>query len=113
MNAGVEATQERLPDADAFSQAHGCAVEKPGTGFTDLPGRMPGKRQAKPIANVTAKTLQGAIRENIATSVTTYTDENSAYTGIGNEYAGGHHTTCHSKREYARGEVHSNTIEGF
>ena len=30
---------------------------------------MPGKRQAKPIANVTAKTLQGAIRENIATSI--------------------------------------------
>ena len=72
-----------------------------------------GKVKTKPIANVTAKTLQGAIRDNIASSSTIYTDENSAYKGIGNEYAGGHHTTTHSKREYVRGDVHSNTIEGF
>jgi transposase-like protein len=72
-----------------------------------------GKVRTKPIANVTAKTLQGAIRENIATTSTIYTDENSAYKGIGNEYDGGHHTTTHSKREYVRGDVHSNTVEGF
>ena len=72
-----------------------------------------GKVKTKPIANVTAKTLKGAIRENIATTSTIYTDENSAYKGIGNEYAGGHHTTTHSKREYVRGDVHSNTVEGF
>lgn len=72
-----------------------------------------GNVRTKPIANVTAETLKTAIRENVATTATIYTDENSAYTGIGNEYDGGHHTTCHSKREYARGEVHSNTIEGF
>ena len=72
-----------------------------------------GKVRTKPIANVTAKTLQGAIRDNIASSSTIYTDENSSYKGIGNEYAGGHHTTTHSKREYVRGEVHSNTVEGF
>ena len=72
-----------------------------------------GKVKTKPIANVTAKTLKGAIRENIATTSTIYTDENSAYIGIGKEYAGGHHTTTHSKREYVRGDVHSNTVEGF
>ncbi len=72
-----------------------------------------GQVKTQPVANVTAKTLKTAIRENIATTATIYTDENSAYAGIGDEYDGGHHTTCHSKREYVRGDVHSNTIEGF
>ena len=39
------------------------------------------------------------------------TDENSAYKGIGSEYAGGHKTVCHSTRQYARGNVHTNTAE--
>lgn len=72
-----------------------------------------GKVKTRPVANVTAKTLKQVIRENVHPSSALYTDENSAYTGIGSEFAGGHQTTCHSKREYVRGDVHSNTIEGF
>ncbi len=72
-----------------------------------------GKVRVKPIANVTAKTLQGAILENVAPSAKLFTDENASYKGIGTKYAGGHHTTTHSKREYVRGDVHSNTVEGF
>lgn len=41
------------------------------------------------------------------------TDANSAYTGIGPEFAGGHETVTHSLGEYVRGDIHSNTIEGF
>lgn len=72
-----------------------------------------GNVKIKPIANVTAKTLKGAIRENIAATSTIFTDENSAYKGIGVEFDGGHHTTTHSKGEYVRGDAHSNTVEGF
>ena len=72
-----------------------------------------GKVKTRPVANVTAKTLKQVIRDNVDTSAALYTDENSAYTGIGSEYAGGHQTTCHSAREYVRGDVHSNTVEGF
>lgn len=72
-----------------------------------------GNVRTKPIANVTGDTLKGLIRENVARSARIITDENSAYTGIGKEYAGGHETVCHSAREYARGDVHSNTVEGF
>ena len=72
-----------------------------------------GKVKTRPVANVTAKTLKQVIRENVDTSSALYTDENSAYTGIGSEFARGHQTTCHSAREYVRGEVHSNTVEGF
>ncbi|MGH9428991.1 MAG: IS1595 family transposase, partial [Terriglobia bacterium] len=64
-------------------------------------------------ANVTGKTLKAAIRETVNPLARIITDENSAYAGIGNEFQGGHETVCHSQREYARGDVNTNTIEGF
>lgn len=69
--------------------------------------------KTKPVANVTAKTLKGAILQNVAWNSCIITDENSSYRGIGNEYLGGHHTVCHSAKEYVRGDIHSNTVEGF
>jgi transposase-like protein len=72
-----------------------------------------GRVKTRPIANVTGKTLKAAIREDVHPDSRIITDENSAYTGIGAEFAGGHHTVCHSAREYVRGDIHSNTIEGF
>lgn len=72
-----------------------------------------GRVKTRPIANVTGKTLKDAIREDVHASARIITDENSTYTGIGAEFAGGHQTVCHSAREYVRGDVHSNTIEGF
>lgn len=72
-----------------------------------------GKVKTKPIADITAKTLKQFIRDNVDRSATILSDENSAYSGIGAEFDGGHHTVTHSKREYVRGEVHSNTVEGF
>lgn len=43
------------------------------------------------------------------------TDENSGYTGLGREFAGGHETTNHGRREYVKPgtDIHSKTIEGF
>jgi hypothetical protein len=60
---------------------------------------------------VTGETLKAAIREEVDTRARIVTDENSAYRGIGLEYAGGHESVCHSTREYARGDVHTNTAE--
>jgi len=66
------------------------------------------------VADVTAKTLKDALRENVdPTSSTLYTDEWFGYRKVGKEFAGGHHMTKHGAREYARGDVHSNTVEGF
>ncbi len=46
MDARVEATQERLPEADAFSSVHGCAVEKPDPDPRTFRPWMGKKRQA-------------------------------------------------------------------
>jgi transposase-like protein len=72
-----------------------------------------GRVRPKVIADVTAKTLQFAIRENVDRRARIMTDEHPSYSGIGRYYDGGHETVNHSAREYARGDVTTNTVEGF
>jgi len=70
-----------------------------------------GEIRRRVVADVTGETLKAAIREEVDIRSRIVTDENSAYRGIGLEYAGGHESVCHSTREYARGDVHTNTAE--
>ncbi len=72
-----------------------------------------GRVKTRPIPNVTAKTLKTAIFESVSADARIITDENPSYRGIGVYYEGGHHTVCHSKKEFARGDINSNTVEGF
>lgn len=72
-----------------------------------------GSVKARPVPNVTAKTLKTAILENVASSSRIITDENNSYNRIGAYFDGGHESVCHSKKEYVRGDIHSNTVEGF
>jgi len=62
------------------------------------------------VADVTGDTLKDAIREMVDKKSLIVTDENPSYNGIGEEYVG-HETVCHSKREYVRGDVNTNTVE--
>lgn len=72
-----------------------------------------GRARARAVERVNAKTLKGAIRENVDHASRIYTDEFSAYWGIGHEFAYGHMRVDHSKGEYAQGEAHTNTAESF
>ncbi len=76
-----------------------CAVERDG------------QLRRRVVADVTGATLKGAIREEVDRQARIITDEFTAYSGIGREYAGGHETVCHGTKEYARGDVHTNTAE--
>lgn len=71
------------------------------------------ERQGRVKSRVNAKNFKQIIRENVDTTSRILTDEHLAYRGIGKEYAGGHEAVCHSAYEYVRGDVHSNTVEGF
>jgi transposase-like protein len=70
-----------------------------------------GEIRRRVVADVTADTLKAAIREVVDPFAWIMTDENGAYTGIGKEFIGGHSHVCHTAKEYARGEVHTNTAE--
>jgi transposase-like protein len=63
------------------------------------------------MANVTAESLGGAIRRNVAREAHLRTDSYSSYKKVGKEYAS-HETVDHSY-EYVRGDAHTNTAENF
>jgi transposase-like protein len=57
--------------------------------------------------------VRTALVNHVDQSSRLLTDESGLYRTVGKLYAGGHETVKHSAREYARGDVHTNTIEGF
>ncbi len=62
--------------------------------------------------NTTAETVTNILFTNVKRDTALHTDESKLYTVLGKEYAS-HDTVNHSAKEYVRGTVHTNTIEGF
>ena len=73
-----------------------------------------GKVKTFPIKSASANTLKSAIIENVEKKAKIITDRWHAYTGIGKEFSGGHHTVNHSVSQYVRpGNIHTNTVESY
>jgi transposase-like protein len=87
------------PGRSTTKQPVFCAVERQG------------EIRRRVVADVTADTLQSAIREEVHSRARLMTDEYSAYRGLKNTWEGEHSTVCHRTNEYARGDVHVNTAE--
>lgn len=66
----------------------------------------------KIVADVTADSLKATIRENVHPSARVMTDEWSGYRGLTKD-GWTHESVRHSTNEYVRGDVHTNSIEGF
>ena len=77
-----------------------------------LVDRNSGKSKSFVVDDVKAATLLPILRENIAKEAVVYTDEAKQYSKLGSEFAD-HDFTTHSKGEYGRGVVHTNTVEGY
>jgi transposase-like protein len=72
-----------------------------------------GNVRAFPIERVNSRNLKAAMLAHIAPDARIFTDELHAYPKIAAQFGGGHGTVRHSRNEYARDEVHTNTVEGF
>jgi len=57
-------------------------------------------------------TVAAIVRQNIRTESRLNTDESRLYTSVGREFAA-HETVNHTNKEYARGDVTTNSVEGF
>lgn len=64
------------------------------------------------MERVTAENLRQVLRDNVEVSARLMTDEHRGYTVAGTDFAS-HETVNHSEREYSRGDVSTNTVEGF
>jgi ISXO2-like transposase domain len=63
------------------------------------------------VAHADKDTVSKIVNENIAKESRLHTDESSLYRNVGQRFAS-HETVKHSVGEYARGDIHTNTIEG-
>ena len=59
-----------------------------------------------------AEAVVDIVRDNIDKETRLHTDESKLYVGIGKEFAA-HETVNHSKKEYARGDVTTNTVDSY
>lgn len=71
-----------------------------------------GEVRAFPMKRVTEENLRKAIRENVHPSARMMTDGHIAYRDLGDEFAD-HQVVAHHRREYVRGEAHTQTVEGY
>ena len=71
-----------------------------------------GELRAEHVGDHKAKTLQGKVRENVATGSAVLTDEDTSFVGLDRGYT--HLAVNHSAGEYVRlgGFVHTQNIEG-
>lgn len=69
-----------------------------------------GSKRSFHVADVTGATLRPLMKANINAKSRLMTDEAAVYTKIGNDYAS-HETVNHSKEEYARDDVTTNSAE--
>jgi transposase-like protein len=59
-----------------------------------------------------ASTVAVIVRDNINRETRLHTDESRIYTRVGEEFSA-HETVNHSAKEYARGDVTTNSVEGY
>jgi len=64
------------------------------------------------VANVRGETLRAIISKHVSAQSHFMTDEARVYTGIGWNFAA-HGTVVHGAKEYVRGDIHTNTVEGY
>jgi transposase-like protein len=92
--------------------------QKKGRGYAhkfkvlSLVDRKTGKARSFKVDAVDGKTIIPIVRANIAKESTVITDDAAHYKHLAAGF-GGHEIVRHSKGEYGRGSVHTNTIEGY
>ena len=92
--------------------------EKKGRGYAHkhkvlaLVDRTTGRARSMVVDDLKAKTLVLILVENIAKEAKVYTDEAGQYRHLDREFAD-HDFVRHASGEYGRGDVHTNTIEGY
>jgi transposase-like protein len=77
-----------------------------------LVDRTTGQARSMVVDDLKPATTTPILRENIAKETRVMTDEAGHYYYLDKDFAE-HHVVKHGQEEYVRGEVHTNTIEGY
>lgn len=64
------------------------------------------------VTNKNIVDVRSLLRTNASTEANLMTDESGLYKTVGKKFAS-HGTSNHSRKQYVRGEIHTNTVEGY
>ena len=81
------------------------------TAIVGVKDRMTNEIRAQVVTDTTGATLQGFVRQHATPGAKVFTDEATAYAGLGRDFA--HEAVNHSVAEYVRGQAHTQGIESF
>ncbi|MGH7901380.1 MAG: IS1595 family transposase [Thermodesulfobacteriota bacterium] len=108
LNGTIEIDDTYIGGKRPGKRGRGASGKTPVLGIVEREGDV----KADVVENMKKKTVMPIIEENVEEKSTVYTDEFSSYGGM--TKAGFEHDVVqHGIKEYVRGEVHTNTIEGF
>jgi transposase-like protein len=71
-----------------------------------------GRARTFHVENATKADIRDVLVRNVKRDTVLHTDESKLYTETGKEYAA-HETVKHSAGEYVRGDIHTNSVEGY
>jgi transposase-like protein len=91
-----------------YIHGKGPANKRPIVSLVERGGRV----RSFHVAVADKETVQGIVVENILRETRLHTDESKLYTGSEHLFAS-HETVKHSAKEYVRGDVHTNSAEGY
>ena len=74
--------------------------------------RTTGAAKSVVVKDLRVSSLLPILKANIAKEATVYTDEAAQYKKLSDHFAA-HDFTTHAAEEYVRGDVHTNTVEGY
>lgn len=116
--AGLMKGTVEIDETYVGGKRRGVKSGRPGpesnkTPVVALVERGTGRVRAKTMHRVTADNLTKVVEEHVTHNATLMTDDYRLYKHVVDATGHKHFTTNHSKYEYARGNVHSNTVEGF
>ncbi|MFN3819171.1 IS1595 family transposase [Blastomonas sp.] len=74
--------------------------------------RDSGKARSMPANSLVRDEVAQIVRTNVAKEAQLTTDESRLYAAVGKEYAS-HEFVTHGRHEYVRGDVSTNTVEGY
>jgi transposase-like protein len=96
---------------DPRRHAHKIDHKAPVVGVLQRGENGPSQVQAMQVENTRKPVIQAIIKERVSFDAQIYTDEGGVYRHLAKTHK--HDIVIHSQGEYARGEVHINSLEGF
>ncbi len=108
MTGTVEADETYVGGKGHGKRGRGAEKKTPVFSLVERNGSV----RSMPVERVTSVNLKAIIREHVEKTATIMTDDFLSYRGLGREFSL-HHVINHGNKEYVRGNVHTNTIEGY